>query len=84
MYILTLTNEEKEEWVKRDYNIGRFYALSIILGKPQLKDDATLHELCMSLLDYDHFGSGDEYENELWRTIIDHLGLEEYYDKFWE
>lgn len=79
-----LTNEEKENWVKRDYNVGRLHALSILLEKPQLKNDTILHKLCMDLLDYDDFGSGDEHENELWFSIIDHLGLEEYYDRLWE
>ena len=82
--MLELTHEQKLEWVERDYKIGRLYAMGLILGNQQLKEDKQLHKLCKQLLDYDNFGDGDDYENNLWFSIIDHLDLEEYYEKFWE
>ena len=82
--MLELTHEQKLEWVERDYKIGRLYAMGLILGNPQLKEDKQLHKMCTSLLVYDNFGDGDDYENNLWFSIIDHLDLEEYYENFWE
>lgn len=75
-----LTEEQKENWVSKDYNIGRVWAMDTV----STKDDPELKKLFDKLYNYEYFGDGDEVETELWTKILDYLELHETYDKYWE
>lgn len=81
---LQLTQEQKNEYVKKDHDIGRLFALTYVQLLPQYKKDTKLQILFDRLFSYNNFGDGDEYETKCWHDILDYLELNETYEKLWE
>lgn len=81
---IVLTQEEKENWVRADCNVGRSFAMDTLLDHPQYEKDTNLQELFNKLWNYDDFGGGDLYETQHWQDILDYLDLNDTYNNLWE
>lgn len=81
---LQLTQDQKDEWVKKDHDIGRLSAMIYVQLLPQYIKDTKLQILFNRLFKYDDFGSGDEHESVYWHDILDYLELNETYESLWE